>query len=189
MCHKTQTSYKNMETNRTCEGMKQRIVPLLGQGLVQCPAIQLPLPSERSSVPDHQFLPAADKVLESRPVSLGVPLLGPSILRTIFRSDLDVSWLPHYDEHYERGNLVDITNGNHKQNSNVLQVLQWNYGEHFFNNLKWCFCESSLLPLFRAILCSLFRWSSDDKLEKLFGSSLYSQVDLLVHLFVYSTAY
>ena len=80
-----------METNRTCEGMKQRIVPLLGQDLVQCPAIQLPLPSERSSVPDHQFLPAADKVLESRPVSLDVPLLGPSILRTIFRSDLDVS--------------------------------------------------------------------------------------------------
>ena len=71
--------------------MKQRIVPLLGQDLVQCPVIQLPLPSERSSVPDHQFLPAADKVLESRPVSLGVPLLGPSILRTIFRSDLDVS--------------------------------------------------------------------------------------------------
>ena len=51
-----------METNRTCEGMKERTVPLLVQDLVQCPAIQPPLPSERSSVPDHQFLLAADKV-------------------------------------------------------------------------------------------------------------------------------
>ena len=57
-----------------------------------------------------------------------------------------------------------------------------------FNNLKF-FCESSLLPLFRTILCSFFPWSSDDKLEKFFGSSLYSQVDLLVHSYVYSTAY